>query len=273
MKFIAGGKDLEYSYQLRSQLDSQLYSQLRSQLDSQLDSQFDSQLRSQLSSKLSSQLYSKIPYSYYTTQYWLSWVGYYDYAQFIGVKFDTDKLKRMEEILMAIPSIITLGNILIVIENPVCRWEEGRLSNDQKPAIEWKDGSGIYLLDGVKFEKEVWEKVVSKKMTFGEIMAIDISDQRTVALKYNPEAIIKENAKLIHKDNRNNELYLIEGNRLNEELGFPKVWFLKMKCPTGRTFVEGVNPEDAEKNPNATAMQALLCGLTLNEYMSMSMES
>ena len=32
MKFIAGGKDLEYSYQLRSQLDSQLYSQLSSQL-------------------------------------------------------------------------------------------------------------------------------------------------------------------------------------------------------------------------------------------------
>jgi len=200
-------------------------------------------------------------------------LGFYDYAQFIGVNFDTDKLKRMEEILMAIPTIINLGNILIVIENPVCRWEDGRLSNDQKPAIEWKDGSGIYLLDGVKFEKEMWESVVSKKMTFGEIMKIEVSDQRTVALKYNPEAIIKENAKLVHKDNRNNELYLIEGNKLNEELGFSKVWFLKMLCPTGRTFVEGVPPEEAEKNPNATAMQALLCGLTLQEYMSMSAES
>jgi len=40
------------------------------------------------------------------------------------------------------------------IENPVCRCEDGRLSNDQKPAIKWKDGTGIYLLDGVKFEKE-----------------------------------------------------------------------------------------------------------------------
>lgn len=155
---------------------------------------------SQLDSQLRSQLGDKVSYSWYTTQYWLSWVGYYDFAQFIGVKFDTDKLSRMEEILMSIPSIITLGNILIVIENPICRWEEGRLHDDQKPAIEWADGTGIYLLDGVKFEKEAWEKVVSKKMTFKEIMAI-------------------------------------------------------------------------EKNPNATAMQALLCGLTLNEYMSMSLES
>jgi len=179
----------------------------------------------------------------------------------------------MEEILMAIPSIVTLGNILIVIENPVVRWEDGRIHSDQLPAIEWKDETGIYFLDGVKFEKELWQKVVSKTMTFKEIMAIEISDQRTVALKYNPEAIIKENAQLVHKDNRNNELYLIEGQQINKDLEEKKIWFLKMLCPTGRTFVEGVPPEEAEKNPNATAMQALLCGLSLEEYLSMELES
>ena len=110
-------------------------------------------------------------------------------------------------------------------------------------------------------------------MTFKEIMAIEISDQRTVALKYNPQAILKENSILVHKDNRNNELYKIEGQELNTDLGFPKIWFLKMLCPTGRTFIEGVPPDEAEKNPNATAMQALLCGLNLEEYLTLELES
>ena len=305
IKFIVGDKKLEHSpqlySQLYSQLGSQLGSQLRSQLRSQLGSQLDSQLRSQLYSQLDSQLYSqldsqlgsqlgsqlysqldsqldsqlgdKVSYSYYTTQYWLSWLGYYDYAQFIGIEFDTEKLSKMEEILMAIPSIITLGKILVVIENPVCRWENGMLHSDQRPAIEWKDETGVYLLDGVAFEKELWERVVSREMSLSEIMKIEISDQRTVALKYNPQAIIKENAKLIDKDDRNNELYLVEGSEINKLTEFPKMYFLKMLCPTGRTFIEGVPPEEAEKYPSAAAMQAFLCNLTLEEYMGMSMES
>jgi len=46
-----------------------------------------------------------------------------------------------------------------------------------------------------------------------------------------------------------------------------------MTCPTGRVFIEGVDPKEAEKNPNATDMQALLCGLTRSEYDSMKLES
>ena len=140
------------------------------------------------------------------------------------------------------------------------------------PAIEYASWQG-YFLDGVNFKKELWQKILSQKMTFSEIMAIEISDQRTVALKYNPQAIIKENAILAHKDHRNNELYKIEGQQINKDLDFPKIWFLKMLCPTGRTFIEGVPPDEAEKNPNATAMQALLCGLTLSEYLTLELES
>lgn len=110
-------------------------------------------------------------------------------------------------------------------------------------------------------------------MSLSEVMAIPNADHRTVALKYNPQAIIKENAKLIHKDDRNNELHLVEGSEINKMTDFPKMYFLKMLCPTGRVFIEGVPPEEAEKNPNATAMQALLCGLTYSEYMDMVLES
>ena len=163
-------------------------------------------------------------------------------------------------------------NILYIAPNPIVKIENNQFHSDQLPAIEYATWKG-YFLDGVHFEKELWQKILSQKMTFKEIMAIEISDQRTVALKYNPEAIIKENSVMVHRDHRNNELYKIEGQTINKDLGFPKIWFLKMLCPTGRIFIEGVPPDEAEKNPNATAMQALLCGLSLEQYMSLELES
>ena len=141
---------------------------------------------------------------------------------------------------------------------PEVKMEDGRLHSDQVPAVSFKDGYELYYLDGVNFPKELWEKVISKEMTLSEIMKIEISDQRTVALKYNPQAIIKENAQLIHKDDRNNELYLVENSEINTLTNFPKMYFVKMICPTGRVFIEGVEPKFAEEHPNATECQAKL---------------
>ena len=77
----------------------------------------------------------------------------------------------------------------------------------------------------------------------------------------------------MHKDNRNNELYKIGGQPLNRDLEFDKIWFLKMLCPTGRIFIEGVEPTFAEAHQNATECQAELCGLTKSEYMGLLLES
>lgn len=171
---------------------------------------------------------------------------------------------------------VELDDTLYLVPNPIVRLNNDtppQYHSDQLPAISWKNGEELYYLDGVNFPKELWEKVVAKQMTLSEIMKIEISDQRTVALKYNPEAIIKENAKLVHKDDRNNELYLVENSEINKFTNFPKMYFLKMICPTGRVFIEGVEPKFAEKHPNATECQAELCGLLKSEYMDMVLES
>ena len=165
---------------------------------------------------------------------------------------------------------------LYLVPTPIVRLNKDtppQYHSDQLPAIKWIDGEELYYLDGVNLPKELWQKIISKEMTFSEIMKIEISDQRTVALKYNPQAIIKEKAQLIHKDDRNNELYLVEGSEINTLTNFPKMYFLKMLCPTGRIFIEGVEQSFAEAHPNATECQAELCGLTLSEYMSMTLES
>ena len=221
--------------------------------------------------------------------YWLGgqfWVGWYwgspSYVSFFievcGLELSKDIQERAtiyDKLCRSVNFIWCNSEFVMICARPIriARNENGQLHSDQVKAIEYPDGWGLYALDGVVLKEDLWQKIISQTMTFKEIMAIEISDQRTVALKYNPEAIIKENAKLVHKDHRNNELYKIEGQQINKDLNFPKIWFLKMLCPTGRTFVEGVPPEEAEKNPNATAMQALLCDLSLEEYLSMEFES
>ena len=250
IKYIANGKDVKYNSQLDSQLRSQLYSQLYSQLRSQLGSQLYSQLRSQLGSQLDS---ANITYSYYTTLFWYDWYGYYDFAKSIGVQFDEGKFKRMGEIILNIPLIITLGNILIVTDKPEARWNNGRLHSEKHPAISWKDSTGIYFLNAVRFEKELWEKVVRHEseggLSFSERLAIKDIDQRTQALnpkwcdinkflaEVKAELLDEVNKLDVNAENVNYKLYKIpKGNIFTED-----AYYCYFDCPsTGKKHFEGV---------------------------------
>jgi hypothetical protein len=214
-------------------------------------------------------------FGHYLSSWCYDWFSFYDFFERIGVIKNEKFNKLREGVEAGIYETIQLKGICFVSTSPeyVRRNEEKKLHSDQSPAIRWSDGYEIYALDGVRLPKNLWTKIISKEMTLSEIMKIEISDQRTVALKYNPQAIIKENAKLVHKDNRNNELYLVENSEINKLTNFPKMYFLKMLCPTGRIFIEGVEPKFAEEHPNATECQAELCGLVLSEYQMMTLES
>jgi hypothetical protein len=183
------------------------------------------------------------------------------------------ELQKYKEVLSTQRMTVYTEETCYVLVAPIIRREDGQLHSDQLPAVQWGK-TGLYYLDGVNLPKDLWEKIISKTMTFSEIMKIEISDQRTVALKYNPEAIIKEKAILVNKDDRNNELYLIENQEINTLTGFPKMYFLKMLCPTGRVFVEGCDPEKVkELGEDANALQAYALGLTKSEYMQLELES
>jgi hypothetical protein len=271
------------NFNLHSNLDSNLHSNLdsnlRSNLDSNLSSNLDSNLRSNLSSNINFNLDSNnISYTYFTN-YW-RWY-YAEFYEFCADFVPTDKklLDKQQEYLNAFPFFfcIQIGEyrLFFVYECPTIRTtDDFTIHNDQGMAIEWNDGTGYYYLDGVKLEKNLYDKIISKEMTLSEIMKIEISDQRTVALKYNPEAIIKEKAVLVDKDDRNNELYLVENSEINKLTEFPKMYFLKMLCPTGRVFIEGVNPEIVkELGEDANALQAYALGLTKSEYYQLELES
>ena len=291
--------DSSVSSAVGSAVDSAVRSAVGSAVGSSVDSAVGSAVTNtinNISNNIYVEVFAKLKSFYQLTKeniinwhYWLGgqfWVGgWYNsnssvsfFIEVCGLKLSKDLMERYEayrDINESVNYVWANRNFVMVCERPkaIRRNDDGQLHSDQKMAIEYPDGWGLYALDGVVLPEDMWLKIISKEMSFSEIMKIEIADQRMVALKYNPEAIIQENAKLIHKDNRNNELYLIENSEINEITKFPKMYFLKMLCPTGRTFIEGVDPAFAEKHPNATDCQAELLGLVPSEYYSLTMES
>ena len=269
----------EYALQLMHMKPNQVGNQVLNQVGNQVWNQVWNQVGNQVENQVENMKLEYRTFSYRGSIFDYGWLSFYKTFEDFGIvkhkdfrKFYTMVQKSHCFMMIQLEGLCVVSRFPEHIKRDS---DDGSMSSDQVPAIKFKDGYEMYYLDGVYFEKELWEKVISKEMSFSEIMKIEISDQRTVALKYNPQAIIKENAVLLHADDRNNELYLVENSEINKLTEYPKMYFLKMLCPTGRIFVESCDPNVIEsmKSPNATEAQAWACGLTLSEYNDMRLES
>ena len=260
---------------IRNNIRDNIWNNIRINIWSNIGDNIRSNIRDNIESNIGD---NKMEFSTFSSSdsSWVHWYLYQLYYFEVGLLKEDEYSKLLRLYIDDVIDswmCIYLKNVAVVSRKPVVRREDERLHSDQLPAVLFPDGYEIYFLDGVEFPKETWQRVVSKEMSLSEIMKIEISDQRTVALKYNPQAIIKEKAKLVHKSERGNELYLVKGSEINTLTSYPEMYFLKMTCPTGRVFIEGVEPEFAKNHQNADECQAELCGLVLSEYMSLSMES
>ncbi len=196
----------------------------------------------------------------------------------IGVEFKIEDLEKYFEIILNLPLAVFVGNIILVCEKPQTLWNDGIIHSETKPAINWKDDTGFYYLQGHKLEtKEQWEKIKSRKMTFSEILKIDNTEIRLLAMKYNPNAFLSEKPKLVHKSKRGNELYLIENSEVNKIYDESKVWLLgfidpSKNAPNNKMFEE-VDPKAAEASQDADVIQALHLGLDYKEYKLLKQET
>jgi len=205
----------------------------------------------------------------YSSIMWSGWVAFYDFFTQIGVLSD-DKFNRYVEYLNAGGTFtVMMDKILVTCPCPTKIYvdDQQRLHSDQFAAIEWADGYAQWYLDGVSLTHEIWSKIVTHEMTFGEIMAIEDADVRAVALKYNQNAIIADGAELIDEHPTAGELFLIRKRPINKLVNKPNIYFLRMKCQsTGRVFVEAVDPDYAKQNPYALHCQAKAFGVSPEIY-------
>jgi hypothetical protein len=213
--------------------------------------------------------------------FWADDIAWGNYFEEIGILTDQNLLDKFHRNIDALQDcafgFITDKICIVLVKPTVTTDDQGRLHNDSKMAMKWSDTDGFYYLAGVKFEKQLWEKVVSGQMSFKEILDIENTEQRLQAMRFNPNALLKENPKLVHKSKRGNELWCIENSEVNKLYDEKKVWLLgfidpSKKAPNNKMYEE-VSPQLAKASPDADVIQAYHCGLTFDEYKQLKLET
>jgi hypothetical protein len=126
-------------------------------------------------------------------------------------------------------------DIAIVSRKPEVKQDEDtRLHSINSPAVKFKDGYEIYYIHGIHFEKELFDKITSKKLTFDEILkecGYNV-DQRNQAMRF------------IGDDEREKWLENIKAEVIDEHIKYTlqgnPVYYKLYKIPQGEIFNQEV---------------------------------
>lgn len=194
------------------------------------------------------------------------WVSFYDFFKRIGIVQNEDFDRYLDFVNSGIYDFLAFEGLALVTHPPTSlhRDAKGELSNTEGPAIGWSDGYCLHYINGVFFEKELWERVVGLTMTGKEILSLENMEQRMIAIKLKGVLDLLDdlNAKSVSKTERN-ELFAID-EVFGEDV---TAYFLKYTCPsTGRVYLKPVDPDKVRPGINADDLQALSHHMNLEQY-------
>lgn len=114
--------------------------------------------------------------------------------------------------------------------------ERKQLHSINSPALVFKDGTEIYKLNGVQFEKEWWDKIVNDKMSPEEVFAIDNIEHRRIAYEFMDKTKMKQlkDYKVLDEvkdDGFGNEMKIVSFTVQNMET---PLLFLNCFCPSSK---------------------------------------
>jgi len=243
-------------------------------------SQVGSQVESQVYSQVGSQVRSPQDFAYETLGWYAGWCAYGEYFKRIGVL----KLDKWDEYIKYMRSGqfmgVYLDGLAVVCRRPISvrRDDQLRLHNDQKPAIEWRDGYKLFFLHGQAFEEKLWSKIISQKMTLKDVMGMKNADERTMAWSFlRPDRLLKGiDAKLIHTGIRGTKLYQVDefSHKISGERkqGDTEYCMTMKDGSTDREFLEWVEPS-VGKQKDADFAQATAFQIPLEDYLNIEMEA
>ena len=135
--------------QLENQLENQLWNQLGNQLWNQLGNQLENQLENQLGNQLENQLWN-----YIVGNQWCYWKVFYSFVQQIGVTYsnnDQELLNLWMDEATHLHWWFPYEKTCLISQNPIrlTMNSRGQLHADERMAIEYSDGWGLWSLNGV----------------------------------------------------------------------------------------------------------------------------
>jgi hypothetical protein len=253
--------------QVRAQVEAQVRAQVRDQVGDQVRAQVEAQVRAQVRAQVGAQVWAQVGDQVWAQKleafsfadwcggsiYDYGWVAFYDFFERLGL-LSHENYSEFKKLLNAgIYDMIQLNGFCLVAPLPkfVRRDERNRLHSDKGAAIQWKDKYSQYYLHGVRFEEDLFKKVIKHKLSFKDIVGLENMEQRMAALKvYGTEKLLKSaNAQLVDSAH-GYELYQVDGV-FNQS-----AYYLKYACPsTGRVYVSGIDPVIGAKKSAMSALE------------------
>jgi len=222
---------------VRSAVGSAVRSAVDSAVDSAVHSAVDSAVDSAVHSAVHSAVRSAVPklewHYWFGGQFWVGgWWGSPSFVSFFtdvcNLELEPDILQRTtayRKICESVNYFWCNKDFVMVCARPskINLDTLGRLHSEIEKSIEYPDGWGLYHLHGVRFEQELWNKIVKKELLAKQILQLENIEQRSQAmLIFGNENLLKElNARLISKgkprkfcgsnEEWQSELYELEG--------------------------------------------------------------
>jgi hypothetical protein len=133
---------------------------------------------------------TKIEYRLFSTygNIWdYGWLSFYSVFEDFEIDLGTSKkdfIQFRNLIESGVFNMIQLDGLCVVSSLPkyVKRNQSYAMHSTNSSAIEFRDGYKQHYLNGIFFPEDLWTKVISKKMSFKEILEIVDVDQRNQAL-------------------------------------------------------------------------------------------
>jgi hypothetical protein len=191
-----------------------------------------------------------------------------EYWNKIGIYKDEDgKLKKYLGFLKAGAFyVFFFEKVAFVMLTPktVKQNDRKQLHSIDGPALEFRDGTKIYKLNGVEFTKEWWTKIVNDKMSPETIFAIDNAEHRRIAYEFMDKKKMKKlkNYEVLDEVSDDGYGYKMKVISFKVKNVDEPLKYLNCFCPsTGREYFLGTNEKECWKAKNK------LFGLEEVEYI------
>jgi len=130
-----------------------------------------------------------------------SWLCLYEFLEKINYTHNTDFMRYVNLMKKGIFSAVFTDKMAFICKMPlrIRRNESEQLHSVSQPTIHMPNGDDYYFIRGVRFDKKLWTKITSRKMTVRDVAKIENMEQRYIAFDlFGPEELFKKSeSKLI----------------------------------------------------------------------------
>ena len=225
-------------------VDKQVREQVREQVLDQVLDQVEDNVRKQVSVQVGDKVRDQVLAQVYRCGYGIhdaGWLSFYSYfSRYIGL----EKIQPLIELSKAVGWWWPFNGAVILTEMPIyiLMDDDGRLHGEDRKAIEYSDGFGVYVWHGVRVPRHIIEE--PDKLTTDMVLKEENQEVRRVMLeRYGYDRLLKELGAMEESSDRFGVLY--STTRLGEYLdGEDKVakFVLVNDSSTDRRYVLRVDP-------------------------------